>query len=53
MAKGKGDSPLSDPSNVGGHVLPDDEQEWDAVTGYALLADVRLPPVLRGEDLEG
>ena len=48
-----GNSPLTDPTNVGGYVLPDEEQKWDVPTGYALLADVQLPPVLRGEDLEG
>lgn len=45
--------PQSDPTNQGGRILPDEEQQWDVPTGYALLADVPLPPVLRGEDLEG
>jgi hypothetical protein len=45
-------SPLTDLTNVGGHVLPDEEQPWDVPTAYALLADTPLPPVLRGEDLE-
>lgn len=52
MSKGKGDSPQSDPKNVGGRILPDEEQQWDVPTGYALLAGTVLPPVLRGEDLE-
>lgn len=52
MAKGTGNSPQSDPNNVGGKILPDEEQDWDVATGYALLAGVPLPPVLREEDLE-
>lgn len=46
------DSPLTDPTNVGGRILPDEEQQYDVPTGYALLAGVILPPVLRGDDIE-
>lgn len=45
-------TPLTDPTNVGGHVLPEEEQQWDVVDAYALLTDTQRPPVLRGEDLE-
>lgn len=46
------DTPLTDPTNEGGRILDDDEQEWDVPTGYALLAGTTPPAVLRGEDLE-
>lgn len=45
-------SPLTDPRNEGGGLVPEDEQDYDVVAAYSLLADVPLPPVLRGDDLE-
>lgn len=43
-------SPLSDPTNVQMEVVED--ERYDVATGYALLADAPLPPVLRADDLE-
>lgn len=43
-------SPLKDPTNVQMDIV--DDPRYDVATGYALLADAELPPVLRGDDLE-
>jgi hypothetical protein len=41
---------LTDQENVQMEVVED--TRYDVATGYALLANAPLPPVVRGEDLE-
>ena len=45
-----GTGPVSDPTNVQFDVVED--TLYDVPLGYALLADVQEPPVIRGDDLE-
>lgn len=46
-------TPLTDEANMQMDVVPpDSDRAYDVATGYALLADAPLPPVLRGNDLE-
>lgn len=44
-------TPLSDLSNIHMEVV-EVQAKYDVATGYALLADAPLPPVLRADDLE-
>lgn len=46
-----GKTALTDEANMQMLVVEEDDQ-WDVPTGYALLAGVQLPPVVRGDDLE-